>query len=370
MRITFVSYVCNRYSGVGNRVYYLSKTLASKGHEVYVVTRKGQEIPQVVNSLLVDWLEILQRMPPVPLPQVTIFNLSIRKILNSIANLQDIIDFQHVHITMLPGFLEDKAILTCHGTEYGLSTLSSKKTSIIATITLNYEINTFKRFKKIITISNYVKNEIINNYNLNKEIYVIPNGIDFNEFQNIRKIGLKDKFGVDKLLLFLGGYSYRKGFHILIEALARVKGDWKLIIISSGSSKDKIKAKSLFKKYNLESKIINFENLEREKLKSILNEADIFIHPALYEPFGIAVLEAMASGNAVIASKGGGLPEVVGNAGILIEPNVSELTKAIQVLLDDEMLRKKYSLLAKERAKLFDWNNIANLYIESIKNGH
>jgi len=371
MRITFVSYVCNRYSGVGNRVYYLSKTLASKGHEVYVVTRKGQEIPERVNPLLVNWLEDLQRIPPVPLPQVTIFNLLVRGILKGLAGKQDIIDIQHIHMTILPDFLENEAVLTCQGTEYGLSTLNSKKTSIVRKITLNLEINTFKKVKKIIAASNYIKNEIINNYNLNKRIDVIPNGINYEEFQNINRIRLKEKLGVDNILLFLGGYSYRKGFHILMESLSRIHGNWKLIIAGPESSKTRILAKFLFKKYNLENRIIDLGEIrEREKLKIILNEADIYIHPALYEPFSVAVLEALASGKAIVASNRGGTPEAIGDAGILIEPNASELAKAIQALLDDEELRKKYSLLAKERAKLFDWNNIANLYIESLKNGH
>ena len=81
----------------------------------------------------------------------------------------------------------------------------------------------------------------------------------------------------------MGGFSKRKGIHILIKALAGIKEkDWTLIIVGSGDLKSKKEIIDLINFLNIKNKIINFSNVSRELLKSILFEADIFVHPALY----------------------------------------------------------------------------------------
>jgi glycosyltransferase involved in cell wall biosynthesis len=74
----------------------------------------------------------------------------------------------------------------------------------------------------------------------------------------------------------------------------------------------------------------------------------------------------MASCKPIIATKNGGIVEILGNAGILINANSKELAEAIEKLIEDPSLRKKYAQLAKERARIFDWANIANRYIKVI----
>jgi glycosyltransferase involved in cell wall biosynthesis len=129
-----------------------------------------------------------------------------------------------------------------------------------------------------------------------------------------------------------------------------------------GDLKSKKEIINLINSLNIKNKIINFSNISRELLKSILFEADIFVHPALYEPFGIAILEAMATGKAIIATRTGGIPEILANAGLLINVSSEELKNALEMLISDVELGKKYSKLAKERAKIFNWANIAEKY--------
>jgi glycosyltransferase involved in cell wall biosynthesis len=174
---------------------------------------------------------------------------------------------------------------------------------------------------------------------------------------------VKDKLGVSNIILFMGGYSKRKGIHILLKALAEIKEkDWILIIVGGGDLKSKKEITDLINFLKIKNKIINFSNISRELLKSILFEADIFVHPALYEPFGIAVLEAMATGKAIIATRIGGIPEILANSGILINVCSEELKNALELLISDLELRKKYFTLAKERAKNFNWAHIAEKY--------
>lgn len=93
--------------------------------------------------------------------------------------------------------------------------------------------------------------------------------------------------------------------------------------------------------------------------------ADLFVFPSLYEGFGLPVLEAMACGVPVIASNRTSLPEVVGDAGILVNPeNPDELASAMSKVLGDSELGATLSRKGIERAKLFSWQEVARKVIE------
>jgi len=372
-RILFISYASNQHSGVGNRVYYLSRELAKKGHEVHVITKQGEYVSKEVNAYYVQIPKHILKIPPVPLPQVSIFSLLAYKKFEEIKHKikPDLIDVQHVHVSPFVNMMKEKdhLVITCHGTEIGLFNLERNYLSLVNLINSKFEKDIFRKSKIVIAVSDYIKKEIMNYYNLqSNKIITIHNGIDLDEFNNIRKIGLKDKLGVSNIIIFLGGFSKRKGIHILTKALAEIKEkDWVLIIIGSGDLRSKKEINNLSYFLNIKNKILNFSSVSRELLKSILFEADIFVHPSLYEPFGIAILEAMVMGKAIIASRIGGIPEMLANAGILIKPSSEELRKALELLISDTELRKKYTKLAKERAKIFDWTRISEKYIKVIK---
>jgi glycosyltransferase involved in cell wall biosynthesis len=363
-----MSYVSNQHSGVGNRVYYLSRELAKKGHEVHVITKQGEYVSNEVNAYYVQIPKHISKIPPVPLPQVSIFNLLAYKKFEEIKHKikPDLIDVQHVHVSPIVHMIKerDNLAITCHGTEIGLFNLDRSYLSLVNLINSEFEKNIFKKSKTVIAVSDYIKKEIINYYELqSNKVITIHNGIDLKEFNDVKRIGLKDKLGVSNIILFMGGISKRKGIHILLRALAEIKEkDWILIIVGSGDLKSKKEIIDIINSLKIKNKIINFSNVSRELLKSILFEADIFVHPALYEPFGIAVLEAMALSKAIIATRIGGIPEILANAGILINTGSEELKNALELLISDIGLRKKYSKLAKERAKIFDWTHIAEKY--------
>ena len=372
-KILFISYVSNQHSGVGNRVYYLSRELAKRGHEVHVITKQGEYVSNEVNAYYVQIPKHIFKIPPVPLPQVSIFNLLAYKKFEEIKHKikPDLIDVQHVHVSPIVHMIKekDKLAITCQGTEIGLFNLSRNYLSLVNLVNSRFEKDTFEKSKIIITASEFLKKELIGYYNLpSYKIVTIHNGIDIKEyeFSNTIKIGLKDKLGVSNIILFVGGFSRRKGIHILLKALAEIKEkDWVLIIVGGGDLKSREEFIKLSKSLNIENKIVNLpfiSSRERELLKSILFEADIFVHPSLYEGFSLAILEAMAAGKAIIATRRGGTPEALNNSGILIRASLEELKNALELLISDIELRKKYSKLAKERAKIFDWTRIAENY--------
>ena len=109
------------------------------------------------------------------------------------------------------------------------------------------------------------------------------------------------------------------------------------------------------------------EPLSAAEIAEIYKRSSIYIQPSFYEAFGLCILEAMASGNAVIASNIGGIPEVVGDAGVLVNLGEKEFTNSIQKFLDDRKGLEKYRILAAKRAEQFDWNIIAKKTLDLYK---
>ena len=93
-----------------------------------------------------------------------------------------------------------------------------------------------------------------------------------------------------------------------------------------------------------------------EDLPLLYNCADLFVYPSLYEGFGLPPLEAMACGVPVITSNTSSLPEVVGNAGIMVDPHdINSLSEAMNNVLKDQELRCRMSRDGLKRSKMFTW---------------
>jgi glycosyltransferase involved in cell wall biosynthesis len=111
---------------------------------------------------------------------------------------------------------------------------------------------------------------------------------------------------------------------------------------------------------NLISDVIFLGYIPDNELPAIYNAADLFVYPSYYEGFGLPPLEAMASGCPVISSNVSSLPEVIGGAGILINPdNINELFSSILTLISNQDLRREYIEKGLDRAKQFSWERTA-----------
>ena len=117
---------------------------------------------------------------------------------------------------------------------------------------------------------------------------------------------------------------------------------------------------SLVKQKNLESKIKFLGFIEEDELTVIYKQAEIFLYPSLYEGFGLPVLEAMACQIPVITSNVSSLPEVAGNAAIMVDPySEKQIYEAILHLIEDENERKQLINMGLENIKKFSWENAA-----------
>ena len=111
---------------------------------------------------------------------------------------------------------------------------------------------------------------------------------------------------------------------------------------------------------NLEEYVHLLGFVDDEDLPALYSASECLIIPSLYEGFGLPILEAMACGTPVITSNVSSLPEVAGNAGILVDPyNIEEITDAINILLSESAKRAQLIKAGYDQAKQFNWEKSA-----------
>ena len=124
----------------------------------------------------------------------------------------------------------------------------------------------------------------------------------------------------------------------------------------------------LVAKSKLENYVKFIETVAEEDLPALYNAASAFVFPSLYEGFGLPVLEAMASGTPVVCSSKSSLPEVAGDAALLVDPNHVDLAKAIHKVLTNEAIQKKLTREGQARATRFSWQKTAAKTLEVYEN--
>ncbi len=192
------------------------------------------------------------------------------------------------------------------------------------------------------------------------KIEVVPNGVDLREFP-CRPDGSRSS--EDTTILFVGRcYPLQKGLETLVRAVALLPARLRIrvrIVGDDWGGHDTIGR--LASALAISDRITVTGPVAREVLVQEYARADIFVLPSLFEPFGIVLLEAMASGLPVVASRVGGVVEVVEEekTGLLVEAgNPGQLAGAIARLVLDEHSSKKFGRAGRARAELFSWDAI------------
>jgi glycosyltransferase involved in cell wall biosynthesis len=166
----------------------------------------------------------------------------------------------------------------------------------------------------------------------------------------------------------VGALKPVKGHDVLIRTFAQITDDHPdatLQIIGDGPELSSYQR--LVENLGLTSKVDFSGWIDHEGVRSALQQASVFVFPSRHEGFGIALVEAMATGCPIVASEVGGIPEVVhGTNAILIPPEDSEaLAEAIDVALRDDSWRETARALGMERALQFTWTSSIDRY-ESV----
>jgi len=196
---------------------------------------------------------------------------------------------------------------------------------------------------------------------------VIYNGVDTKIYKK-RKTRIKDELGCEHLILSVCRLLPQKGLDYLVQALPNIEADYHYLMLGEGPEQAHLQG--LVKKLGLEKRVTIMGRVSEERKMEIYSGADIFVLPSLYEPFGIVLIEAMAMECAVVATKAGGIPEVVDDNGLLVEPrNSKQIAAAVQRLASDSKLMEKFKRLGRKRTEeVFDWDIIAKQFENSYNN--
>jgi len=229
-----------------------------------------------------------------------------------------------------------------------------------------YQLNNWTAYsarnaKKILTISESSKNDIIKEYDLPQgRVVVIYPGIKAKKTMPNSKI-LKEKYGIDSdFVLFVGTLQPRKNVERLIEAFSKIKDKKTTLVLVGKRGWLYEEILSAPKKFNVEDRVKFLDFVPDEDLPVLYGGAQCFVLPSLYEGFGLPVLEAMQYGCPVITSNVSSLPEAGGNAALYVDPkNVDDITEKIDELLSNEKLRKELILKGTKQVKKFSWEKAA-----------
>jgi len=235
---------------------------------------------------------------------------------------------------------------------------------------------------KIVAVSENTKNDIIELVGIAPEkIQVIypGNNLKKEEISPAAIRELKEKHNLsDNFILYIGNIEPRKNISGLIEAFNILRAqaasqaenhlvDLQLVLAGGAGWKNKTIYHAWQKSpYKNDIKFLGYIN---EAEKAVLySQAAIFAYPSFYEGFGFPPLEAMTYGLPVVCSNVSSLPEVVGDAALMINPfRTEEISKALEIILTDEKVRQRLIDSGYERARLFSWDKAAKEYLELFR---
>ena len=409
MRICLLSYRGNPYSGgQGVYVYYLSRELQRMGHEVEVIA--SAPLPEVSEGIVLHELKSSSIYHP-----GSSFRKNIRQVRNAV-------DFYELCASRLGIFAEPcafsfrayaklKELCRQHpfdvihdnqGLGYGLLLMKRLNIPVIATIHHPLSIDReadlgqahglgdkwkIKRFYSFIAMQAFVARRLDriiavsqSSANDTRRFFKVPapklrvvyNGIDTDIYKTNDKVGT-ERTG---LIMVANTDDRKKGVLYLLQAMQMLREEGIRLTIVDDAERHSSYVEDvgplpsygfkLVKKLNLDG-IVHFTGrLTREQLAQHYWAAKIAVVPSLYEGFGIPAAEAMACGTPVIATTGGALPEVVGNAGILVPPaDAQALAAAIKQLLNDNEMQRRMGEAGSQRVKeKFNWQEAARRTLE------
>lgn len=229
-----------------------------------------------------------------------------------------------------------------------------------------------RRARRVLAVSNSTKDDLIRFYGIaSSKIDVIHNGAD----PSFRPLPAEhvDAFRVerglpDRFVLFVGTLEPRKNVVGLVEAYAQLPSDRPplMLVGAKGWLYDEIYRR--IEALNLSDEIHFVGYVPPDDLPWWYNAAELFVYPSLYEGFGLPPLEAMACGTPVITSTVSSLPEVVGSAGMLVDPGDSQmLAEAMQRVLTDAGARARMRVAGIDQAQGFSWDHAAQHTVTSYR---
>jgi len=354
------------FGGSGVLATELGLELSKKGHQVHFITYRQPVRLELLNSN-VHFHEV--NVPDYPLFHYQPYELALSSKLVDMVKVHKI-DVLHVHYAiphayaayMAKKMLHEEGIkipivTTLHGTDITLvGSHPFYKTAV------TFSIN---QSDAVTSVSQSLKEDTQRLFNTQKDIKVIPNFIDIDKYKTDFKECDRDLLALpfERVITHVSNFRPVKRIADVIEVFYKVQKEVPSKLMMVGEGPERKQAEQLCKTYGIEDKVVFLGN--SNEVDKILCYSDLFLLPSETESFGLAALEAMASGVPVISSNSGGIPEVniEGVSGYLSPVGaVDEMAQnAIKIIKKDAVLAK-FKKAAQEAATKFDIHKIVPYY--------
>lgn len=338
--------------GIENRLHHICRRLG-KEHEVFVLTSR---LPGTAEREEMDGYTVIR----LPSRYLNIYNppyVRISKVREALDELKpDIVDLHYRWSgSLIKGVLgyQGPKVYTCHNTlgeGVGLTHYASELNDRMF-------LRHLDKFDRVVCVSDYMKKDVAARGFSEDRLQTIYNGVE------IPEAPCRD----GDYLLSLGRLVRLKGLDALIRAMQNTKCQLRIC----GEGPERRDLERLSQRLGLTDRIDFMGWISEEEKHRMLCECRMFVIPSVHEAYGMVAAEAMSYGKPVIASNTGGLPEVVGDAGMLIPPQDEKaLAEAISSLDGDAEKRLAMGRAARERMKAFSWDEMARrtgvLYSELV----
>jgi len=354
------------FGGSGVLATELGLELSRKGHEIHFITY-SQPVRLELLSSNVHFHEV--NVPEYPLFHYQPYELALSSKLVDMVKVHKI-DVLHVHYAiphayaayMAKKMLHEEGIdvpivTTLHGTDITLvGSHPFYKTAV------TFSIN---KSDAVTSVSQNLKEDTQRLFNTKKEIKVVPNFIDIDKYKNTYKDCDRDLLALpeERVITHVSNFRPVKRIADVIEIFYRIQKELPAKLMMVGEGPERKEAELLCETYKIEDKVVFLGN--SSEVDKILCFSDLFLLPSQTESFGLAALEAMASGVPVISSNSGGIPEVniQGVSGFLSPVGaIDEMAQnALKILREDAVL-DVFKKGAQATATKFDIHKIVPFY--------
>ena len=289
------------------------------------------------------------------------------------------VDLTHIPLNNVPVFMPKPYIVTIHDMSSLMFAYGSETRDRLHLWRFRRGL---LRADRVIAVSGATRRDVLNLMNIPAErVLKIYNAIDPGfltmEPDEKKRREVLDRYQIDyPYLLYAGSVNPRKNVARIVEAMALLRQDLvdhpkykdlRLIIIGDQMSKYPALRRAVHQ--SRVSDVVRFLGfVKREELKVFYQGAEVFVFPSLYEGFGLPPLEAMALGTPVVTSGVSALPEVVGDAAMIVKPeNVFDIARGVREVLLDDRLRADLVAKGHEQVKRFSWYDTARQVLETYR---
>ena len=366
------------YGGPIPVCFELSKKLIEFGHQVTVCTTDTYNNKQrnLVEEETIDGIKVIrfknfsnylawQHRLSFPFN----FNNYVKKNIKNfdIAHLHEFRTLQNIIVQHYSSKYDTPYVIQSHGTV--LPIIAKQRMKKIFDYLWGYKI--LQNASKVLALTTEELNEYKMMNVLEKNIEIVPNGINISDYNNLPKKGeFRKKYNIhnnEKIILFLGRIHKIKGLELLVHTfidLSKKMDNIKLIIVGPDDGFLQ-KLNEIINESKLNEKILLTGPLYGEEKLCAYVDSDVYVLPSFHEGFPITILEACMCGTPVITTNHCGIPELVRKFGFVVESDKNQLKKAIIKVLDDNNTVKKFNARGKKLIEdNYNWDIIVDRIVK------